>query len=148
MNKKVLIDFLIKAKKRGYAAGNETKEPDGSYSARLEEEDFKYHDNWFGAETFGGREAVFYKNKPCWMMVFFGSGKEFAIPTLKKALLSAPNDFPARGPRELEDGSFKYKNVWQGDIEKFSGEEEIIKNGKIVYNAKYIGGLINKEYED
>ncbi|MBI4089414.1 MAG: hypothetical protein HY424_01745 [Candidatus Levybacteria bacterium] len=150
MDIKALKQFLIKAKKGGYAAGNQIKESDDSYSTRFEEEDFKFHDNWFGGEPFGGREVVWFKNKPFWMMVYYGeefAHDEKAIPTLRKALSQMLDDFPARGPKIFKDGEFTYKNNWIGSIEKFSGEESISKNRKIVYNAKYAGGLVD-QYED
>jgi len=142
-----LKEFLIKAKRDGYAAGNQIKEVDGSYSTRFDDGDFKFHDNWLGGEPFGGREVVFYKRKPYWMMVYYGAdltGKDSAIPTLKKALSQTPDDFPARGPKSLKEKEFEYKNKWQGNIEKFSGEEKISKKGKIVYSANYAGGLVNR----
>lgn len=149
MDKKLLIEFLVKAKRDGYASGETTtqKENDGSNSTRCEIEDFKFHDNWFGGEPFGGREVVWFKNKPVWMMVYYGeelTHDEKAIPTLRKALSAMPDDFPARGPKVLEDGQFIYNNNWKGNIEKFSGEEVIKKNGKTVYNAKYAGGLADQ----
>ena len=83
-------------------------------------------------------------------MVYYGSdltGKSLAIPTLRKALSSIPDDFPVRGPKIPEDGDFKYENSWRGDIEKFSGEEFIVKNRKKIYTAKYAGGLVDWEKE-
>lgn len=152
MNKKTLAGFLIKAKRDGYASGETTteKENDGSNSTRCEIGDFKFHDNWFGGEPFGGREVVWFKNKPVWMMIYYGeesSHDEKAIPTLRKALSAMPDEMPARGPKALRNGEYAYKNNWQGDIEKFSGEESISKNDKIVYNAKYVGGLVDQEKE-
>jgi hypothetical protein len=146
MNK--FIDFLIKAKKRGYAGGNQIKESDGSYSARFAEGDFRFHDNWFGGEPFGGREVVFYKEKPCWIMVYYGAdltGEDLAIPTLRKALSQMPDDFPARGPKILEDGEFKYENNWQGDINDFIGKETISKDGERIYKTNYAGGLVDQK---
>ncbi len=150
MNKNELKKFLIKAKKDGYASGETTtkKESDGSNSTRCEIGDWKFHDNWFGGEPFGGREIVWLKNKPYWMMVYYGeefAHDEKAIPTLRKALSAMPDEMPTRGPKILEDGGFVYKNNWQGDIEKFSGEEVIIKNGKRIYRTKYMGGLVDQQ---
>jgi hypothetical protein len=146
MNKD-LIGFLIKAKKSGYASySNQIKEADGSFSTRFEEGDFKFHDNFFGGEPFAGREVVWYKNKPYWMVVYYGAdttGKEEAIPTLTKALSNMPDDFPTRGPKKLTNGEFEYENKWTGDIEKFYGEETIGKKGKQIYKANYMGGLVN-----
>lgn len=153
MDKKTLINFLIKAKRDGYASGETTtqKEDDESNSTRCEIGDLKFHDNWFGGEPFGGREVVFYKDKPYWMMVYFGeefTNDEKAIPTLRKALSQMPDEMPARGPRNLEDGEYSYKNNWEGDIEKFSGEESISKNGQIAFKTKYTGGLVDQRKEN
>jgi hypothetical protein len=150
MNKN-LINFLIKAKKSGYAAGNQTKETDSSYSTRFEEGDFKFHDNWFGEKSFGGRETVFCNGIPCWIMFYYGAeltdGSE-AIPTLRKALSQMPDTFPARGPKILKDGEFTYENNWQGDIENFSGVETIKKSGKLVFKTNYAGGLVDLKKEE
>lgn len=143
-----LVKFLIKAKRDGYASGETTtnKENDGSFSTRSESGDFKFHDNWFGGEPFAGREVVWYQNKPVWMMVYFGEevAEANAIPTLRKALSKMPDEFPARGPQSLEDGDYKYVNNWKGNIDRFSGEENIYMDGKKVYSASYKGGLVNQ----
>lgn len=152
MNKEVLGVFLIKSKREGYAAGNQTKEPDGSYSTRFEEGSLKFHDNWFGGEPFGGREIVFDNSEPYWMMVYYGeefNESEPAIPTLQKALAAMPDDFPVRGPKVLEDGDLRYENEWEGDIEKFSGKERVLKMSiqKVIYEAMYMGGLVDQRKE-
>lgn len=150
MNFDELKKFLIKSKKAGYAAGGEaasSNEQDGSKSTRFEEADFKFHDNWFGGEPFGGREVVFYQGKPYWMMVYYGSDDQSAdgvIPVLLKALNEPPTELPVRGPNVLQDGEYKYENNWSGDIEKFSGEEIIYYQGKEVYKANYFGGLVDQ----
>jgi hypothetical protein len=149
MNK--FIDFLIKAKKRGYAGENQVKESDGSYSTRFTEGDFRFHDNWFGGEPFGGREVVLYRGKPYWMMVYYGAdltGKDLAIPTLRKALSLMPDDFPARGPKSLKNGEYQYKNKWEGNVENFSGEETISKGTEQIYKTNYIGGLVDQREDN
>lgn len=148
MNVDELRKFLVKAKKAGYASGGESvavKESDGSKSTRFEEGNFKFHDNWFGNEPFGGREVVFYKNKPYWVMVYYGSDYHRTpglIPVLLKALSSLPDEMPARGQKYLKDGDFEYRNNWKGDLESFSGDEVITYKGEKVYNLKYSGGLV------
>lgn len=150
MNSDELKKFLIKAKKSGYAAGGDSvaiKEKDGSRSTRFSQGEFSFHDNYFGGEPFGGREIVHYNGEPHWMMVYYGSdsGKSTrVIPFLLKALQNLPSDMPVRGPKKLEDGEFVYKNIWEGNLESFSGEESISRNGKIVYNANYVGGLVDQ----
>jgi hypothetical protein len=142
-----LVQFLIKAKKAGYASGGWEKEKDGSNSTHFAEGEWKFHDNWFGGSPAGGREVVHYQNKPYWMMLYYdvdSREKEDLVPFLMKALSNLPEDFPARGPKEFREGDYRYENVWQGTIEEFSGEEKIFHNDKQLYYGKYIGGLVAK----
>ncbi len=63
-NKTDLCKFLAEAKKSTYAAGDAAKKvvnDDKSTTLVYENGDWKYHDNYFGGEPFGGREVVFYK---------------------------------------------------------------------------------------
>ena len=55
-----------------------------------------------------------------------------------------PEDYPYRGPKELKEEKFVYKNQWQGDLDDYSGEEIIFMNNKEAYRAKYIGGLVDQ----
>ena len=75
MNVTKLRKFLIKANKMGYAAGDTveiTKEKDGSKTIAYKDGDWMFRDNYFGGEPYGGREVIFYKDKPIWMMVYYG----------------------------------------------------------------------------
>lgn len=144
-----LRKFLITGNKDGYAAGesNITREDDKSYSIRFEQGSWRYHDNWFGGEPFGGRTVVFKAGKPYWMAVYYGSdsGKaEGLIGFLRKALSNQPDELPVRGPKELKEDKFEYKNKWEGDLEKFSGKEFIYYDGEEVYSAEYAGGLVDQ----
>ena len=79
---KQLCEFLVQAKKSTYALGDDSikiKESDGSTSLIFEKGDWKYHDNYFGGEPYGGREVVFFKNKPVYIMVYYGQIKNFSI---------------------------------------------------------------------
>ncbi|HNY04800.1 MAG TPA: hypothetical protein PKI92_03540, partial [Candidatus Woesebacteria bacterium] len=71
---KNLREFLVKAKKSTYASGDASKEIvelDKSTTLIFEEGDFKYHDNYFGGEPYGGREVVFFKGEPVYIMVYY-----------------------------------------------------------------------------
>ncbi len=157
MNKEALRQFLQQANKEGYGSGKEQnwkKEEDGSTTITFEFGDFKVHDNFFGGEPYAGREVIFYKGKPFWMMVYYGAAIEgqdrkriYAL--IQKALSNAPAEMPVRGPRELEDRELTYENGWSGDIQDFSGQESIVhKKGQTVYKAKYMGGLVDQRKEN
>jgi len=147
-----LKQFILEASKNTYASGNENirkKGKDNSTTIVYEKGDYKYHDNYFGGEPYGGREIVFYKDKPIWIMVYYGwvvegveNSEVYGI--LTKALSNATLDMPYRGPKEFVDGNFKYINTLDGDVKNFSGEEKIFKGDTLLYRARYMGGLVDK----
>jgi hypothetical protein len=65
-----------------------------------------------------------------------------AFNFLKKCINKMPSNFPARGPRSMIIGKFRYENKWEGDIEGFTGEENIYFNGNKICFRNYLGGLI------
>lgn len=151
-----LREFLVLAKKATYASGNkniENKEIDGSTSLMFEDGDFQYHDNYFGGEPYGGREVVFYKGRPTYIMVYYGfvnkdtDNIKDVYSVLRKALSLIPEDYPYRGPKEFVEGSYRYSNKYIGEIDNFSGGEVIEYNGEKIYGAKYIGGLVDQNRE-
>lgn len=152
MDIQALKQFLIDSNKAGYAGGEEKKwkkEIDGSTTIPYTKGDFSSNDNFFGGEPYGGRVVVFHKNKPVWIMVYYGwveEGVEFnpVYSVLKSALIRMPDDAPFRGPKEFKQGEFVYINTWEGDVEKYSGEEIIKKGEKVVYKAYYRGGLVDR----
>ena len=147
-----LREFILQASRATYASADESikeKQEDGSTTIRFEEGEYKFYDNYFGGEPYGGREVVFLNNKPVWMMVYYG----FVDPSanvkeiysfLMKSLSSSTVDMPYRGPVLLEDGDFRYENLLLGATEKFSGTEKILKGDVCVYEASYLGGLVDK----
>ena len=152
MDKELLRQFLINSNKAGYAGGEEKKwikEADGSTTIPFEKGEWKSRDNFFGGEPYGGRTIVFYKDKPVWIMVYYGwvaEGIE-ADPVygiLREALMRMPEEYPYRGPKEYKKDQFVYKNLWIGELDRFSGEEQIFKNDELAYKANYIGGLVDQ----
>jgi len=153
INSKKLCQFLVTAKKNTYAAGNERliiREKDRSKTLTYKEGDWQYNDNHFGGEPYGGREVVFFKGNPVYIMVFYGQvSKKISPPRkiyrfLQKALQSIPADKPFRGPKNLKDGHLRYENSYRGTIKDFSGVEKIFLKGKKVYQAFYAGGLVDR----
>lgn len=153
MNKQALNQFLYDANQAGYGSGEEKqwiKESDGSTSIPYQKGDWQSHDNFFGGEPYGGRIIVSYKNKPVWMMVYYGFVKEDIKPDLvyiilKKALLKMPKEAPFRGPKKFENNGLRYSNNWIGNVENYSGEEQIFQAEKLIYKANYMGGLIDQQ---
>ncbi len=151
MDTEGLKKFLIYCGKEGYASlqdGDESKEDDHSTSITLTQGPWKFHDNYFGGEPYGGREVVFFENNPVWIMTYYGRAEDLAkikqlYGFLKKALALVPDEAPYRGPREFIEDEWRYENKWEGLLDNFSGEEIIYHQAKKVYSAKYIGGLVN-----
>lgn len=147
-----LKDFLVLAKTSTYAAGDSAKKiknNDFSTTLVFENNDWKYHDNYFGGEPYGGREIVFYKNKPIWMMVYYGAVTNQKIEVSKiynflmKSLKKIPKNNPYRGPQNLEILNYLYENKFSGEIGSFSGKEEIFVENKPVFFTKFSGGFVD-----
>ena len=144
--------FLLASARGGYAAefpDQDRDEPDGSHTVTFSQGDWRSHDNFFGGEPYGGRIVVSYVGKPVWIMVYYGHASESFADTkpiyemLLTALKAVPEEMPLRGPAELVKGEWKYANLWTGTIKRFSGEEQIYVESKKVYEANYMGGLVD-----
>ncbi len=118
-----LCKFLVEAKRSTYAAGDDAQKTineDKSATMVFEQGDWKYHDNYFGGEPYGGREVVFFKGKPVYIMVYYGNidgsisdfNKVYGI--LMNALKLIQADKPYRGPKEYNEGDLSYTNDFTG----------------------------------
>lgn len=151
-NLKKLREFLLLANKSTYASEDSsirTKQKDNSTTITFKSGDYSYHDNYFGGEPYGGREVIFYKNKPIWMMVYYGwvlqgNNTDSIYKILTKALREATLQMPYRGPKKLVDSNMTYLNNVNGDLVNFNGEEKILDDKIIVYTARYMGGVIDQ----
>lgn len=152
MNIDDLCSFLLESNQTGYAGGQEkewVKEHDGSTTIEYTQGNFRSHDNFFGGEPYGGRLVVFHEHKPVWLMVYYGWVVEGVNPdevytVLREALQQIPSEAPFRGPRQLRHGEYLYSNDWQGTVERYTGREQITRNGSLVYQADYLGGLVDQ----
>ena len=156
MNIDALRKFLVETKKAGYGAGDSRKwikEKDSSTTIPFESGDWRMHDNFFGGEPWGGREVVFFKGEPVWIMVMYGAvdssvhGFEEVYAFLQKALRNQPEDLPLRGPKLLQEGEFVYKNKAEDNLENFIGEEIILKDDEQIYKMNYSGGWVDQRRE-
>lgn len=148
-----LDKFLIEAKKQTYAS--ETVEKVNS--SRLDSKDYEYkkdnmiyHDTYFGGTNFIGEEIVYIDNKAYWGMNYYGVtlddtlGEEAMDRALRPALMMVGEDnvIPVRGPKEFNNGEYKYTFVVVGDLNRFNGIETIYKGSKKIYELRCNGGLV------
>ena len=161
-----LREFLVKAKREGYASGKEAaKLSSGEKMFELKNGVWRYMDVYKGGDKyFSGDEKVFHKESLVWKMDYeggvqssIGRGKAKEIYEFLRAVLrDVKEEIPFRGPFMFRRGEFLYQNSSHGDIERFNGEETIHLNSKIseenpkaeflntaihVYNLGYRGGL-------
>lgn len=147
-----LKQFLLESNRAGYAGGEErgwVKEVDGSTTIVFESGDWRSDDNFFGGEPYGGRTVVFKEGKPYWMMVYYGwviegETSDQVYSFLRNALRQMPGDFPYRGPKKHKEGDYSYLNYWDGEVDRFSGEEKIFQGDRLIYKANYLGGLVDQ----
>lgn len=150
-----LKEFVLKASQSTYASADQSikqVQPDKSTTIAFSDEDFEgleYHDNYFGGEPYGGREVVFLEGKPVWMMVYYGwviknQNADNVYEVLMAALRRSTIDMPYRGPNLYEQDGWRYANEVQGTFENFHGHEKIFNRGELVYEARYMGGLVDQ----
>ena len=82
-------------------------------------------------------------------MVYYGAvekgvNKDEVYKFLQNSLKQMPKDAPFRGPKKYESGDWRYENKWKDEVESFRGDEVIFKDGKKVYWAGYMGGLVDQ----
>lgn len=145
--------FLVAAKKSTYASwnsANKIKEDNKSTTLIFEKWDWKYHDNYFWWEPYGGREVVFFKGSPVYIMVYYGWVEKTVnniwdvYKTLQWALLLIPENNPYRWPEEYKTWDYLYSNKFVWDVSNFSWDEKITLKWKEIYKAKYIWWLVDQ----
>ncbi len=151
-----LNEFVGKATLATYAGGGKRLETDkkGFFDMEYQEGDFYYRDSFAGYLASHGQETVWYKDTPVWMCSYAGGMRgsktddtDFAHDTfefLKLAMRSGEKSksFQPRGPENLVDGDWEYKNDYTGDVSSFKGREEIRYKGEFVFEHNYFGGTL------
>lgn len=150
-----LKDFLIKAKRATYANVGAKKVSSlcpGSKDYEFSDGEMTYHDTYFGGTQFIGEEIVYENSsgKPIWGMNYYGAtldaglSEEAMDKTLRSALMKVGEDdaLPVRGPKHFVEDGYYYHFRFRGDLDRFSGVEEIFKDGKLIYQLRCIGGMI------
>ena len=158
-------NFLYHSKIQCFARTDiKTSSSDGSSMYSNRELPWLYTDTYCCNTIERGTEDIYYDMVLIWSMQYrggilreFWSIAEAISRFLKHALLALPLEFPIRGPKcfnmeefEFEDtiyeGSFQYRNNWEGDFEKFIGKETIVWDGQLAFYHDYIGGFVRNKY--
>ncbi len=155
VRKEEVAKFLTEANKAGYASGQErkwTKEDDSSTTIAYRSGDWRFHDNFFGGEPYGGREVIFYREKPVWIMVYYGWVDKTerdvrSVYGFLQAALKGIKPDEIRGPTAFQKDGLTYANSCTGDFGRFEGEESISRDDQIIYRAGYSGGLVDQRQE-
>ncbi len=89
-SEKALRRFLMRAKQRTYASGQNTAPPSRpqSHDFRYSEQDYLYIDTYLGSRNFTGEEAVWISDTPVWALNYYGISLDdtFYSAFLKEAL--------------------------------------------------------------
>jgi len=147
INLESLKEFLCNARRNTYAAdATSVDNPRLFASTQLEFQkgNYFYRDVYFsGGKKFIGQEIVYQDSEPIWGMNYFGSqiGK-LETNFLKESLFKLAEKCRFGEACEYKKRELKYQDQGQGNLEEFSGEEEIFLEGKSIYKLNYQGGLI------
>ena len=149
---KQLAVFLNEANKCTYA----NKDAPKAASSRLGSEDYHfekdgliYHDTYFGGRDFIGEEVVYKNNEPVWGLNYYGyilsetTNEKELYGFLRQALMQEYSDIiPVRGPKNYQNNDWEYNSSADGELDRFTGIEEIYRAGVLVYKCHYHGGFI------
>lgn len=143
-----LREFIVEAKKSTYAGKGERAPSSRLQSIDLpyEKGAFKYLDSFAGEVDFIGEEVVWYESIPVWGMNYYGillkkAPEEFS-DFLKSSLSLVCIESPFRGPAYYTEGQLEYRCSWDGDLDFFSGHEEIFYLGELIYKLLFHGGKL------
>ena len=128
-SEKALRRFLMRAKQRTYASGQNTAPP-----SRPQSHDFRYSE-----------QDYLYIDTPVWALNYYGVSLDetFYSAFLKEALSQVPAELPLRGPEYFRNEDFTYVCRTQGTLGQFQGEEAIYCREVRIYTCLFHGGRLS-----
>lgn len=147
-----LETFIVCAKQRTYAGDGPKLLPYrlGSRDLQYAEGDWAYHDSYFGERDFIGQEIVYFQGQPVWGMNYFGMilhpdkiTAAQAGAMLKKSFSRLYLEGRFLGAFAHQEGALRYVDQNEGDVRAFRGKEQISRDGEVVYELVYHGGLLH-----
>ena len=151
MNLDKLHNFIVAAKAATYVGDGQTAascRPE-SHDLAYQAGDFQYLDSYFGGSDFIGEEIVYHQGNPVWGMNYYGVLIEPDLITaaevgsmIKDSLSLMYREGRFLGGWLYTQGDLTYHDTSHGDLTKFNGREWIEKDGPVLYELVYHGGMI------
>lgn len=143
--------FIVRAKAATYVGSGEHVSPCrlGSHDLRFIDDQWAYHDSYFGGSDFIGEEVVYFADQPIWAMNYYGRilrddliNAEQAGHMIKASLSRMYKEGRFLDGFEYSEDDFTYVDSSEGDAKNFHGREFIRRGDEVAYELVYHGGLI------
>ncbi|HVN14618.1 MAG TPA: DUF5680 domain-containing protein [Anaerolineales bacterium] len=143
--------FIVRAKAATYVGSGEHVSPCrlGSHDLRFIDDQWAYHDSYFGGSDFIGEEVVYFADQPIWAMNYYGRilrddliNAEQAGHMIKASLSRMYKEGRFLDGFEYSEGDFTYVDSSEGNANNFHGREFIRRGDEVAYELVYHGGLI------
>lgn len=148
-----LNNFIVRAKAATYVGDGEHVAPCrmGSHDLSFSDNDWTYHDSYFGGTDFIGEEVVYFKEKPVWAMNYYGRILRDDLLTaaeagqmIKASLSRMYKENRFLGGFEHMQNDLTYVDTSEGSADHFHGRESIRRGTDLAYELVYHGGLIRE----
>lgn len=143
--------FIVRAKQATYVGDGQKLLAYrlGSHDLQFFDGVWAYHDSYLGGSNFMGEEIVYFQQQAVWGMNYFGYilqpdriSAAQAGHVIKVSLSHLYQEKRFLGGFEYTVDDFRYVDTNDGDFPLFHGKEWIARQGDIVYELLYHGGLI------
>lgn len=148
--------FLYEAHREGGYGQEDAKikkKKDGSETIVYRRGPWKLHDNFFGGEPYGGREVVSFNGRPVFIMSYYGAvseepkGVKDIYSALRRALRNVDPKEPFRGADRqrfrMNGRDYWYTTNFRGNVRRLHGGEVLWQDHDVVYQAWFLGGLVD-----
>lgn len=146
-----LHTFIIEAKAHTYVGSGQPSlaHRPGAHDLEYHRAPFAYLDSYFGGADFIGEEVVYCEGQPLWAMNYYGRilkpesiEAAEAGQIIKASLTAMYGEGRFLGGFVHETHGCVYHDASSGDFTAFTGREWIERDGVMVYELHYHGGLI------
>jgi hypothetical protein len=146
-----LTAFIVRAKAATYVGSGAPVRScrPASHDLAFVEGDWTYLDSYFGGADFIGQEVIWQRGQPLWAMNYYGYilRPEQITPAqagevIKASLSRLYRENRFLGGFQYQHNDFIYTDTNTGQVSHFSGREWIEREGILVYELIYHGGLI------